>query len=356
MMKKICLAMLVAMFCSGCGTSEELDAASSQPRQDAFADNVTGGTNTPTPNSDTQDNGTQISENSPIFHAMPANRESEDISFSSDVFFASPFVSDGADIYMRLDRYANRSEAGLYVMAVGSDNFERVELDIPAEADIGNIATDIYGTVYLVITDRSNESHIIWCLDEDRQVAETLDISEYASERRMPSEFAIDKDGTFYLYWAQNEELLAIDREGRLVHRFTAESLGAEYLQSIGVGRDGCLYISYVNATDSSVNIGRLDVENGSIAKVYPDASFSNEENIVGIFRGTDTNLLLYSTNNGALAYDTESGVVEYRVPISEIGFSAGVDFYRSFLPDGRLLVYTYDYEQSYLKYVPVGR
>ena len=355
-MKKICLAVLLGMFCiCACTFNEESGDFPGPVKSD---DNISGEADVPITNTTNDENGMQVAENveNSQYLDVPLNTKAEEISYVDDTIFVSPFISDGKDLFLRLDSYAYMGKAGFYTMPVSSEGGERVELDFPEGADIGNLAIDTYGRVHLLITDRDNEKHVVWRLDDKLQIEKHIDISGYSNESRKPSYFMIDKDDTFYVYWGLNEELLVVDSEGAFESRFTPESLGIKHIQSIGIGKDGHLYIAYEN--DGRVNIGKLGAGRDQIVNANPDISFPNDENITMISRGTDTDMLIYGTYGGVWACDIENGSIENRVPISDIGFGADADFYRSFLPDGRLLINTYDHDtnQVFFKYIPVGR
>lgn len=222
---------------------------------------------------------------------------------------------DGIDLSRAVHRcvsdgkniYLAHGGPDLYVMPIGTDGHSPANIDNPDEMDICNIALDTYGRIHLLMAGQDNEKWFICRLDENCHVDKTIDISAYFETKHMPLWFLIDKDGTYYFKWAISRNGIVVDSEGVLKHRFTG---------------------------------------------------------------GTDTNLLLLSPYSGVWAYDYENGIMENRVPLSEIGFDPNTEFYPlTFLPDGRLIllgktvnnnpidgVGDENFKDWLLKYIPAGK
>lgn len=268
--------------------------------------------------------------------------------------------SDAENVYLAY------GEPDLYVMPLGADAHYPANIDNPEGLDVCSVALDAYGNVHLLMGSNDDEEWYIWQLDKDYQVVKALDISGYFEKKQMPYWFLVDKDGTYYLQWLFDRNGILIDTEGELKNSFSLEDLGANWTYEAAVGRDGEIYLVYT-VEEKNFEIGRLDVESCSIQNGVFLPELLGSDTFSGMSAGTDTNLLLYSPTTGAWAYDTESGVIENRVPIADIDFENNADFWPlTFLADGRLLLAGAssqdgeteggDSETCISKYIPVGK
>lgn len=292
---------------------------------------------------------------------VPVNTQVEDIHYHNEDGIdlsraVHRCVSDGENIYFAY------KEPDLYVMPIGTDEHRPANIDNPQGMNVCNIAIDTYGRIHLLMAGQDNDEWFIWRLDEDYQIDKIVDISACFETTQSPFWFLIDKDGTYYFQWLIDRNGIIVDSEGVLKHKFTPESLGVRWTYEAAVGRDGQIYFVYGNNADEKREIGELDVENYSIKKEDSTLYFPNNETFADMFDGTDTNLLLYSPISGVWAYDNEQGIMENRVPLSDIGFDSGTDFWPlTFLPDGRLLLLgkTVNVDNTndvVLKYLSAGR
>lgn len=260
-------------------------------------------------------------------------------------------IADGENIYLVY------GEPDLYIMRLGDDEHSRANIDNPKGMFVCNIAMDAYGRIHLLMAGRNYDEWVIWRLDEDYQIDKVMDISAYFEVEQMPHWFLIDKDGTYYLQWVMNRDGIIVDSEGVLQHRFTMESLGTRWTYEAAVGKDGQIYLVYCDE-DEKLKIGKFDAGNCSIIKEASPLCFPmGSDTFSAMSSGTDTNLLLYSPYSGVWACDTENGILENRVPLSDIGFNSDVEFWPlTFLPDGRLLLLGKNGNEVYFKYFPVGK
>lgn len=355
--RKAFITLLIGIFIlSGCGQSENSKIDS---------DNLF----TETEGKMKDDENNEPSEDLPKPLEVPVNTKIEDIHYYSEDYIdllASPPLckSDGKNIYL-VDKQ------DFYIMPVGTDELSPANIDIPEGMDVYNLAFDSYGRIHLLIADRDNEEYFIWRLDESYQVDKTIDISAYVEEKQVPLWFLIHKDGTYYIQWPLNRNGIIVDSEGVLKHKFTLESLGIRWTREAAVGKDGQIYLVYGDR-DEKWEIGKLDVKNCLIKNENSSLYFPGSEIFMAMSGGTDTNLLLLSPYSGVWACDTESGIMENRVPLSDLrlGFDTESEFWlRIFLPDGRLLLLgqtvndnnadNVDGESSkhlLFKYIPVGK
>ena len=300
------------------------------------------------------------SGNLPEILEVPVNTQREEVSLQSkdiDPLRAiHRCVSNGEKIFFAYN------EPDVYVMPVGADKQTPLQIKNPEGLMVSNIAMDCYGGLHLLMVAQEYEEWYIWCLDEDYQVERIIDISAYFETKQIPMWFLIDKDGTFYLQWSLNRNGIILDKEGVMTHKTTPEALGVAWIYEAAVGKDGQIYLVYKD--NDNLEIGALDVENGSIRSENSSLSFPGNETFSAMAAGTDTNLLIFSPNSGVWAYDNEKGMLENRVALSDIHIGENMEYWPlNFLPDGRLLLLgkTINSEltkpvELLMQYIPVGR
>lgn len=360
MCKKTLISLLIGVFVlSACGQNDNLLTETS----DNYVNEKIDTNFAETENKTVEDENNEPSEDLPKPLEVPVNTNAEDIHYYcrdgiKPEYAEHRCVSDGENIYLAYGR------PDLYVMPIGADEHSPANIDNPEGLIVYNIAIDTYGRIHLLMTDCNYDEWFIWRLDEDYQIDKVIDISAYFETIQRPLWFLIDKDGTYYLQELLERNGIIVDSEGVLKHKFTLESLGIRWIYEAAVGKDGRIYLVYGNNEDKKREIGELDVENCSIKKENSPLYFPDGETFSAMSGGTDTNLLLYSPFSGIWAYDREKGVLENRVPISDIGSGSGMDLYPlTFLPDGRLFLWDAtandrhaDDVDMLLKYIPAGR
>lgn len=335
---------------SGCGQS---DNPLTKPA-DTYVNEKSEMSFTETEN-DEDDKNDAPSEDLPKLLEVPVNTKAEDIHYHSE---------DDIDLGRAMRRCRSNGEniylvygaPDLYIMPIGADEHSRVNIDNPEGMDVCNIAMDTCGRIHLLMS-RNGDEWFIWRLDEDYQIDSVIDISAYFETKQLPGWFLVDKDGTYYLQWSNaNRDGIIVDSEGALKYRFTPKSLGTGWTYQAAVGKDGQIYLIH-SERGEKLEIGELDVENCSLKNEDSSLCFSGDETFSVMSGGTDTNLLLFSPYSGVWACDTETGVMENRVPLSDIGFSSDTEFCPlAFLSDGRLFLLGYVGNDYYLKYIPVGK
>lgn len=295
---------------------------------------------------------------------VPVNTQAVDVTYEIrdgiDVFNATQrCCSDGENIYLAY------GQTDLYIMPLGADYHSPANLDNSEGLYVCNIAMDRYGGIHLLLTNSDYDKWVIWRLGGDYQTEQVIDISAYFETKRQPVVFQLDQDGNYYLMWPINRDGIVVDSEGALRHRVTPKTLGIKWIYQAAVGKDGQIYLVYSDG-DEKLKIGALDVESGALTEGSAELCFPDSENFTAMSRGTDTNLLLYSPYSGVWAYDQEQGIMENRVPLSDMGFDKGITVYPlAFLADGRLLIGGFKegadtgedgFKQRFLKYVPAGK
>ncbi|MCM1118442.1 MAG: hypothetical protein NC543_03690 [bacterium] len=284
---------------------------------------------------------------------VPVNVTAEDIIYHSEdeISLAAAqqrCVSDGENIYLA---YGTQD---LYAMPLGGDRHRQVKLDNPEGLYVYDIAMDIYGGLHLLMS-RDDGGCQIWRLREDFQVDKVIDISAYYETKQLPRWFWVDRDGAYFLQWRTERDGIIIDSEGELRHRFTPESLETGWIYKATGGSDGRIYLIH-SEQGEGWEISALDMESCSMQRQDSPLLFSKDEVFLEESGGTDTSLLMYSPYSGVWACDTEKGIMENRVPLSEIDQDGGDITPLAFLADGRLLLLTYADEEVHLKYTPAGR
>lgn len=363
MCRKVLISLLIVMFVlSGCGQSgnalgETVDTGFTETGDAAQGDEETDAGSAET--EDKAETGdSEPSEELPKPVEVPVNTTPEEILYYSgddgdDVpppdYAKYCCVSDGENIYLAYSRQ------DLYVMPIGADRHSRANIDNPEGMNICKAALDIYGRLHLLVADSDYEEWFIWRLDESLQTDRVIDISAYYETQRPPVWFLVDKDGTYYLQGVFKDGII-VDSEGALMHSFTPKSLGSGWPYAAAAGKDGRIYLVHSDL-DEKVVIDGLDVENGTIKKEDSPLWFPGSEIFTLASAGTDTDLLLFSPYSGVWAYDREKGILENRVPISDMSSGSGMDLCPlTFLPDGRLLLVERSKNDIYLKYIPAGR
>lgn len=357
---KSVIALFIGIFIlSSCGKNENVERESNTPVTEIPSQHVS------------EETSTEFSETTFAKDENRTENKAEDIPYHSE---------DGIDLLRALHRcvsdgkkiYLTHGEPDLYIMPIGTDEHIPANIDNPEKMTVCNISLDTNGRIHLLVAGQDNETWFIWQLDESSQVDRSIDISSYFETKHIPLWFLVDKDGTYYLQWAIGRNGIIVDSQGILQHRFTPEFLEIEWIYEAAVGKDGRIYVVYSNS-DEKIEIGKLDTKKCFLEKGNPALCFSGNETFSAMSGGTDTNLLLFSPYSGVWAYDGDNGVIENRVPLSELGFDSNGEVYPlTFLPDGRLIllcetvidkngnpVNDIDKESSMdwlLKYIPAGK
>lgn len=358
MRRKVFICLFAAIFAlSGCGRGDKPPAEAVDNRMNEQIQTGIVETEEPAEAADSAENegNHEPAENLPKPSAVPVNTRAEDILYyrEDDIELERAVrrcKSDGENIY--LVYYG----PDFYVMPIGADRHSRIGLDNPEGMNVCQIALDAYGGIHLLVTDEDNEVWQIWRLDEDYQIDRVIDISAYYETKWQPGWFLVDEDGTYYLQWPLKWNGIIVDSEGTLKHSFTMQSLGIRGSYEAAIGKNGKAYLVYTNE-DRKLEISEFDWDSCSIKREEAPFCFPGDETFSAMGSGTDTNLLLYSPFSGIWACDTESGIMENRVPLTDISSGSSMDSSPlTFLPDGRLLLLEGYGDNCRLKYIPAGR
>lgn len=369
MLRKLLSMFTVILLLSGCGQSdrpvtETVDSNVNEVTEQVSTESLPVGSEEHTGDKGETEDGEQDQEEAGASMEEPAGEQREPLDFpvnvtAEDILYHSEddislaaaqqrCVSDGENIYLA---YGTQD---LYVMPLGGDRHRHVKLDNPEGLYVYDIAMDIYGGLHLLMS-RDDGGCQIWRLREDFQVDKVIDISAYYETKQLPRWFWVDREGAYFLQWRTERDGIIIDSEGELRHRFTSESLETGWIYKAAGGSDGRIYLIH-SEQGEGWEISALDMESCSMQRQDSPLLFSKDEVFLEESGGTDTSLLLYSPYSGVWACDTEKGIMENRVPLSEIDQDGGDITPLAFLADGRLLLLTYAGEEVHLKYIPAGR
>ena len=353
----ICTSLLF-LFC-GCSAKIDVNEELEQTIVDAEQKNV----------NKSENNIVETDEdNVEIAKLAEVNTQAQVVEYDGEIHFANICISDGENLI--LYQSSEYGEAGFYKMKVGQSEVERIELDIPEYLDVTKMTTDMYGNIYLLLTgnteflsEENTAKHEIWILNDKFEVSSILDISDSTEgEKLMPYQFLVDQNGSYFIQWGYGSfKGIFLDKQGKLIAKINNTVLEIDELQTAGLGQDGSVYMCY--RKDEHIYISRLNMESGKLENQEQNTLFDQDELVLSIGAGTDTQLLIYSTNSGIWAYDQEENYLENRVAMNES--DTPFDTYiliRKFLPDGRLLLIENitntngELGKRILKYIPAGK
>jgi len=247
--------------------------------------------------------------------------------------------------YIYLCQTSDYGKPGIYRMQIGGESLERLSLDIPEGMDVNQLAVDCYGTLYVQLSISQErkaageeQKHLIWKLNENYEIEETLDITKEINKRMPPFVFLVDGEGRYWLQWGYySVNICVLDKEGKALYSFTEESFEVDEITVTGVGDQGEIYL--LCNTEGTAVLASVDTESGKI-EMSMEVPLLPDEIGMAIGKGTDTEILLSGDMSGIWAVDLEKGMSENRNTFSERGVGDDTSVLaRTFLPDGRLFV-----------------
>lgn len=265
-------------------------------------------------------------------------------------------ASDGENLYLAY------TETDLYVLSAGETQHKPVGLVNPEELEVCNVTIDTEGNLHLLMATADYSKWYIWKLNDAFQLEKEVNITPYFELNRIPLWFMVDKEGYYYLQWAEDRRGVILDEDGALQHRTTCASLGVNWIYEAAVGRDGSIYFVY-NRKGENKKIGTLDTKRGSLRQDGIFLKIPESDTFSAMAAGTDTEILLYGPYCGVWAYDSEKRTFEQRVELSDIGYDKTMDYWPlGFLKDGRFVTVGTEMEAEkkisdmLIKYIPAGR
>lgn len=330
----------LVIFFTGCGVSDE------QSVGDTMAETIQ---EKVTVQEEQREENSQENQNASIEEQVPymsveVSREEKTVEMPlEEVRLGYSCAAD--ETYIYLYQSSDYGEPGIYRMQIGGESLERIPVDIPEGMDVNRLAVDCYGALYVQVSISQErkaageeQQHLIWKLNENYEIEETLDITKGIKKRMPPSVFLVDGEGRYWFQWGYHSvSICVLDTEGKVLHSFTEESFGADEISIVGTGDQGKIYI--VCNTEGTTTLAAVDIENGNIGTSVEIPFLPNEIG-TAIGKGTDTGVLLSGDMSGIWTVDLEKNKAENRNAFSEreVGYDTSV-LSRTFLPDGRLFV-----------------
>lgn len=266
-------------------------------------------------------------------------------------------ISVGGNIYLTYNE-----EDGYYI-PIGETGQLPLGLENSKGLHVCNVTADVYGRLSFLMSNEDYNKWYIWQLDEENQVKNEIDISEYCKTKYIPNWFLVDKDGYYYLQWPMDRTGMVLDNGGVMLHRTSPQSLGVDWIYEAAVGKSGNIYILYGDEIQGK-QFGKLELMNASLQMTKSELVLPEDEVITLAGAGTDTELLLFSPYSGIWAYDDENEILENRVPLSEITNGQNKEYLPLvFLEDGRLVMLaqvdnsdTEKEAEFSMRYIPAGK
>lgn len=269
----------------------------------------------------------------------------EDIIYDGEIKNLQGAVAGREHIF--LYGYTEDGAPHIYIMKNGETTAVQSEAEWNEdEKRIRCMAADESGKCYVLVMSVSEDSidcktAEIMVVETDGKVAGTIDISDQmkgSDWKIIPDGISIDKEGNIYLFSeADKYSVTVVNKDGEILGR--QERKSEWYIEGIGRGRDGAVYIVYSNIGEYS--IGKIEA-NGEVIRTYENVLPEAFGKYKYIFPGTDSNLLIYG-KAGIYAY-TDGTEAEERVAKRDMDFNAEAKVL-GFLADGRLVLSDLDEE-----------
>lgn len=309
----------------------------------------------------------------------PVCETNQTVSCAEQPFYKLGFGAGGQHIYICGSRAVDIEEMGtlgddtyfIGVVDVADDStdggrMEELDLDMPKDMRVLRMKADSDGNAHLLWVSRSGITLVgksepienfdyvksaIMVINPEGEVLKNIDVSEvFTEEKGLALCFTVDAAGNYY--WEKGADIIKLSPDGELLERI--ECLGD--VHSIAQGKSGEMYAVCLGA-DRKEMLCRLTEEG-----LTETALIGNTPEALSLYpdmgAGTDTELLFLHRDGGIYAVDVIDGeaVFTLRVPEDEMPVSgqdiSGCDI----LGDGRVCLYQYTEEGSYLYYMAAGR
>ena len=293
----------------------------------------------------------------------------------SSAFQEATVVYQGDLVYPRMIAFGDRvllwdnlqGEAGiLYIMDLESAQPVKIDLEIPQEMTLTNVAVDKDNFIHILFMTEADEiGYEIWKITAEGEILACLDISEYMcdiAQRQgilaIPEGMVIDEDGNYYLDTISGTELARVfSATGKFMCNITAENSnldgnGIYAIEAMIRGKDGCIYGILAQAKSKQVRLVKINGTNGYIESIaenfLPD--MQGRYNCIGI--GVDCDFLIASIGMGVYAYSVGDDQGEAR--ISEQKYPCNMEnVAMCFLQDGRFLISDFNDDGKTFYYMP---
>lgn len=232
------------------------------------------------------------------------------------------------------------TNSALYEMNIGEASLQPSEIQIPEGMEIKAMAGDSKGHLHALIRPAAKASDkaygLIRELDKEGNVIRDVDVSEAINGRYVLWQaFIVDSNGNYYI--KDLDYLLCISKEGQPLWEMNNRSL--EISRSYAMAAvDDSVYMTYQR--NGVTYIGEINTADGSIGEEYVLPEITENDSVLIMDRGTDSDLLLYANNSGIWSWNHDGSMLENRANRSEAQLPySEVIVARMFLRDGRLLL-----------------
>ncbi len=189
------------------------------------------------------------------------------------------------------------------------------------------------------------EKSYITIVNNQGELEKKTDVTDlFSGGYRRPFSFAVDRDENYY--FESEKEIVQIKSDGSRGTVFAGEG----WIEGIGMGKSGAVYCTY-QQENGEQGLGKLEGE--SIVPcdcVLPRAAAV----YAGVYAGTDTELMLFNKESGALVYDGES--VGVRVSGTDLPVRGQEIVGYGALADGRMCIMAGEKGAYVFHYIPVGK
>jgi len=286
---------------------------------------------------------------------QPSN-QTEDIIYDGEVKNLQGAVAGREHIFFY--GYTENGEYGIYIMKKG----ETTAVQSKAKWDekykrIRCMTTDVIGNCYVLLVSVTEDyvdykTMEIMIVATDGKVIGTIDLSDHmkgSDWNMLPDGISVDIKGNLYMFSEGDKYgIVVVNEDGDMLGRLENES--GRYIEGIGRGKDGAVYIVYSNAEEYS--IGMIET-NGELLNMHENVLPESVGKYQYIGAGTDSNLLVYGRTGSIYTYTDESEAEE-RIAKSDLSFDAYEAKVFGFLADGRMVVsYLDDKKMRHFLYVP---
>ncbi len=348
------LIMICTFIMCGCGTESTKENESDNTTVEIIEDRIS--------EESPEEDGKSVEGHEADQKTIAVNTTEETIVLDSQgVHFAKACGTDDKNIYLCQWEREGRT-AALFQLGMGSDSIQKMNIEIPDKMDVHGIFPNIEGHIYLFLQSSvttENVTSIIREYDEECNLVGELDISNaIGGKMAVIQTFLVDSEENFYIKGMA--EAICISRSGECLweSKDATQGIGDSYAATIG--KDGNVYITYKR--DNISYMGRINPHDGTIAEEYPLNGLRENEQILAIRKGTDSDFLIYSGISGIWIWNVSDESVESRKVMSESEVSAGeYILIRTFLEDGRFLLIENISEGDVItkhlfRYIPAGK
>lgn len=257
--------------------------------------------------------------------------------------------------------YTENGEHGIYIMKNGETTAVKSEAEWDEkDKRIKCMATDVTGNCYALMVSVTEDyvdykTMEIIKVSVDGKVVGTIDISDHmkgSDWQMLPDGISIDMEGNIYIFSeADKYGIVVVNENGDMLGHL--ENKSDRYIEGIGRGKDGAVYIVYSNAGEYSIG---MIAANGELINMYENILTESVGKYKYIGSGTDSNLLIYGKAGSIYAYTNELEAEE-RLDKSDMPFDAYEAKVLGFLADGRMAVsYLDDEQMRHFLYLPTVR